>query len=89
MTPTRPLTPLERAILRAVVELGEKADGIAVRQRADKIFGRTESIYKMHETMRALEGKGLLIYERPLPFEHGRPAVWRPAIDLTEVLREG
>lgn len=78
----RPLTPLERAILRAVVELAEEANGVSVHKMIVTGSGspsQASTFYLLH----ILEADGFVT---GYYVEGCKGRFWRPAFDLTEVL---
>src|SRR5690348_700815 len=90
--PTRPLTPMERAILRAVVELGDGAYGVPVRQLASDLRGHFIAIGRIYTELNRLEEEGFVRsfeWHGDFPKRSNLPKrCWKPAFDLTEVLRE-
>lgn len=78
----RPLTPLERAILRAVVDLGDEPDEISI-VNSNLIVGMPHA--NIYAAIDGLSAYGYLQRDSKTQY----PKVfWRPAFDLTEVLRE-
>ena len=86
----RPLTPLERALLRAVVELGDGAFAVRIRKRASLIYGSSLRLPGVEDDLRKLEEAGLLVSKRFEMFytDRGTRArrYWRPVGDLAAVL---
>lgn len=88
--PHRPLTPLEIALLRAVVQLGEQANSLAIH-KAIEIAGFVGDYSTMCDYLACLRDLGLLscrdvIYSPGGPVGRAGRCLWRPACDLTAVL---
>lgn len=83
----RPLTPLERAILRAVVELGDDAYRIPIFRRVKDAVVATNG-FAIGASLWRLENEGYLKCAdmRNEKGETGSAFLWRPACDLTAAL---
>lgn len=89
MTTTRPLTPLERAIMRAVVELHQFSD--TSTSSIQSKTGIASSTLKAN--LKRLENMGVLSSTLSWDVKSRCHGYWRtywwPAFDLTEVLKDG
>lgn len=93
---TRALSEIERAILRAIVELGDEAYGVPVIRRADELLGRNIwtgiSTGALYVTTGRLEGEGYIRaheVENDLPGRGKRVRrYWKPCFDLTAILEK-
>lgn len=85
----RTLSPLEYAILRAVVELGDGAYGVPISQHVQGRY-RLTFYGELYTVLNRLEEEGFVrSFEGEATPERGnRPKrYWRPAYDLTEFLK--
>lgn len=81
----RPLTPLESAILRAVVELGDEAHTENIREVAARLLSKRVSPIQNYLKWLAIDGY-LVQVSHDYECRKGRARkYWRPACDLTAV----
>jgi hypothetical protein len=88
--PRRPLTPLERALLRAVVALGDDAYRIPIYRKVAS-YGIETNGFVVGACLWRLRDAGLLKVTEIVQGKGEASSLWlwRPAFDLTAVLAEG
>lgn len=63
----RPLGEFERAVLLAVIRLGDRAYGVSIREELEKRLARAVSFGAVYTTLDRLEEKGLVSSSRGEP----------------------